>query len=147
MESKSGYEAWTNVEDFFKFEQKIKHLNIEFIEQPFFAKDFHLYKDCKNKTHFPMMADESCTSDVDIQKLSHGFHMLNIKLMKTGGPLLAIKQLNEARALGMKTMIGCMIETGLGISQAKYLASLCDYFDLDGNLLLQEDPYKTLDIN
>src|SRR5262249_51525481 len=67
---------------------------------------------------------------------------VNVKLVKTGGLTAAITALQTARHLGLKTMIGCMIETSILISAAAQLAELCDYFDLDGNLLIANDPYE-----
>jgi L-alanine-DL-glutamate epimerase-like enolase superfamily enzyme len=73
--------------------------------------------------------------------LAGAYHGINVKLMKCGGIGPALEQITVARALGLSVMIGCMIETGLGIGAAAHLAPLCDWVDLDGNLLLVEDPF------
>jgi L-alanine-DL-glutamate epimerase-like enolase superfamily enzyme len=72
-------------------------------------------------------------------------HGINIKLAKSGGVREAVRMAAAARALGLRVMIGCMIESGLGIAPAAHIASLCDYVDLDGNLLLREDPWPGLE--
>jgi L-alanine-DL-glutamate epimerase-like enolase superfamily enzyme len=70
------------------------------------------------------------------------FHGVNVKVCKTGGVTNALDALQSARKAGLKTMIGCMIESSLLISAAAHLAELCDYLDLDGNLLITNDPYE-----
>lgn len=137
-------EAFDSLDDYLNFEQQIKTFTIEFIEQPFSAKDKDLYKKLKPISLFPLMADESIESRVDFKELSEMFHMVNIKLMKASGYKNGLRLLREAKKFGMKTMIGCMIETSLGISSAMYLAEYADFFDLDGFLLLEKDPFNLI---
>jgi L-alanine-DL-glutamate epimerase-like enolase superfamily enzyme len=139
-----GNEAWDNLESYLIFEKSIEHLNIQFIEQPMKSSMVEEYKKLKPISKFEIMADESIESDVDMQLISQQFHSVNIKLMKASGYHNAIKLLTEAKSLGLKTMIGCMIETSLGISSAINIASLGDYFDLDGSLLIKNDPYDLI---
>jgi glutamate racemase len=73
------------------------------------------------------------------------FHGINVKLMKTGSLSRAVEMLRLARAAGLKTMIGCMVETSVGISAAMELESLADYMDLDGFMLLQEEPFRLVE--
>jgi L-alanine-DL-glutamate epimerase-like enolase superfamily enzyme len=139
-----GNEAWNSIEDYLKFENKIKDLNIQFIEQPFPAKNVDDYIKLKSISRFEIMGDESIEENVDFDLLSKQFHSVNIKLMKASGYFNAIRLLKEAKKYKMKTMIGCMIETSIGISSAIQLSSLGDYFDLDGSLLLKSDPYNRI---
>ena len=89
-----------------------------------------------------IFADESVQDGRIIDDFQLGFHGINVKLSKAGGYYKAQRQLKEARELGLKTMLGCMVESSLGISCAMNIAHGVDYFDLDGFLLLKEDPMK-----
>jgi len=139
-----GNEAWDNLEDYLIFEKSVEHLNIQFIEQPMKSSMVEQYKKLKPISKFEIMADESIESDVDMKLIAEQFHSVNIKLMKASGYFNAIKLLDEAKSFGLKTMIGCMIETSLGISSAINIGSLGDYFDLDGSLLIKNDPYDLI---
>ena len=139
-----GNEAWNSLEDYLIFENEVFDLNIEFIEQPFHAKNIDDYIKLKPISRFLIMGDESIEDDADFESLSLQFHAVNIKLMKASGYYNAIKLLKEAKKHHLKTMIGCMIETSVGISCAIQLSSLGDYFDLDGSLLLKSDPYNKI---
>ena len=86
-----------------------------------------------------MIADESCRTEADVAKCHGNFHGINVKLCKCGGPTPGARMLRQARDLGMKTMVGCMIESSVGISAAAQLLQLLDYADLDGAVLLAED--------
>src|SRR5207237_6092695 len=77
----------------------------------------------------------------DIAQAAECFHGVNVKLVKTGGISGGYDALQAARKAGLKTMIGCMIETSILISAAAHLAELCDYLDVDGNILITNDPY------
>ncbi|HAR20836.1 MAG TPA: dipeptide epimerase [Cytophagales bacterium] len=134
-------EAYTNPDILLGDLKKLSDQNIEFIEQPFPAACFEEYRYLKNKSPFPVFADESITDEADFDYLAESFHGINVKLMKAGGYLNAIHLLKEARKRGLKTMIGCMVETGLGISSGLHLASLAHYLDLDSFLFLKNDLY------
>lgn len=144
-----GNEAWDNLNDYLAFERALETYDlakkVEFIEQPFAACDIELYKKLFPISKFPVMADESIESDANFSELKSMFHIVNIKLMKAGGYFKAIELLKTAKSHGLKTMLGCMVETSCGIRSAMYLNSLADYFDLDGHLLLQSDPYNYVD--
>ena len=115
---------------------------IQFVEQPM-PRDTAL-KDLiwlKERSPLPVFADESCHTTRDIPRCAEGFHGVNVKLVKTGGVSMAKETLEAARRAGLKTMIGCMIETSVMISAAAHLAELADFLDLDGNLLITNDPY------
>lgn len=136
-------EGWRDFDEVMRFFEKIKKTNIEFIEQPMPAVGFdEEYFELKNVSPYELIADESIEAEVDFDKIEKMFHGINVKLMKTGSYYKAIRFLREARIRNMKTMVGCMIETSLGIRSAYYLSSLCNYNDLDGFLLLKDDPFK-----
>jgi L-alanine-DL-glutamate epimerase-like enolase superfamily enzyme len=94
------------------------------------------------RSPLPLFADESCHTISDIDRCAEGFHGVNVKLVKTGGVSMAYDTLQAARKNGLKTMLGCMIETSVLISAAAHLAELADYLDLDGNLLITNDPFS-----
>jgi L-Ala-D/L-Glu epimerase len=139
-----GNEAWSDFDQYKKFEESVKDCHIQFIEQPFKASMIDDYIQLKKKSHFEIMADESIEQKVDFELIQKQFHSINVKLMKAGGLDHAINLLVTARQYGLKTMLGCMIETSLGISQAIYLSSLADYYDLDGSLLIKNDPFNLI---
>jgi len=137
-------EAWkTKEEALRKIEWLAADGHIEFVEQPMpastEAKDLIWLK---GRSPLPIMADESCISVEDIPHCSECYHSINVKLVKTGGISGAFETLKAARSRGLKTMIGCMIESSVLISAAAHLAELTDYLDLDGNLLISNDPYR-----
>jgi L-Ala-D/L-Glu epimerase len=96
----------------------------------------------KSRSPLPLMADESYLSAKDAGLCAECFHAVNVKLVKTGGISGAYDALMAARKAGLKTMIGCMIESSVLISAGAHLAELTDYLDLDGNLLITNDPYR-----
>ncbi len=116
--------------------------HIEYVEQPMPAstptKDWVWLKE---RSPLPIFADESYHLAEDIDQAKECFHGVNVKLVKTGGISAGYEALKVARKAGLKTMIGCMIETSILISAAANLAELCDFLDLDGNLLISNDPY------
>jgi L-alanine-DL-glutamate epimerase-like enolase superfamily enzyme len=90
----------------------------------------------------PIIADESVETSRDIEALIGAVDGINIKLMKCGGLCEALKMIHVARAVGMKVMLGCMVESSVGITAAAHLSPAVDYADLDGNLLLAQDPFS-----
>ncbi|MCO4754601.1 MAG: hypothetical protein KC478_08960 [Bacteriovoracaceae bacterium] len=137
-------EAFSDTDSFYKFIESIENFNIQFIEQPFKASDRALYREVKGECPFEIMADESIEDSADFDELKLMFDSVNIKLMKTGGYLKALELIEKAKASGMKVMLGCMIESSVGISNALRLASLADYLDLDGSLLIKNDPFNLI---
>ena len=95
----------------------------------------------KQRSPLPLFADESYHLAKDIEQAAECFHGVNVKLVKTGGVTGGFEALKAGRKAGLKTMIGCMIETSILISAAASLAELCDYLDLDGNILISNDPF------
>ena len=116
--------------------------NIQFIEQPMPrttpAKDLVWLKE---RSPLELVADESYHNESDIPFCAECFHGVNVKLVKTGGISVAYSALQAARRVKLKTMIGCMIESSVLITAAAHLAELTDYLDIDGNLLINNDPY------
>ena len=115
-------------------------LGVEYVEQPLPADDPGGPR-LKREAALPVYVDEDCHTLADVAPCSERAHGINIKLAKSGGIREAHKMAVAARALGLGVMLGCMIETGLGISAGCQIASLFDHVDLDGNLLLAEDPW------
>jgi L-alanine-DL-glutamate epimerase-like enolase superfamily enzyme len=116
--------------------------HIQFVEQPMPASTAH--KDwlwLKERSPLPIFADESYHTAKDIPHVAERFHGVNVKLVKTGGISAGFEALKAARKAGLKTMIGCMIETSILINAAAHLAELCDFMDVDGNILIKNDPY------
>jgi L-alanine-DL-glutamate epimerase-like enolase superfamily enzyme len=134
-------EAFTDPDKCIAWMEKIGSERILFIEQPMPAscKMESIY--LKKNTSFLLFADETVTNDPDFDFLPQAFDGVNMKLMKAGGYLNGLRILKEARRRRMKTMIGCMVETTLGISSAMHLASLADFIDLDSFLLLTHEPF------
>jgi L-alanine-DL-glutamate epimerase-like enolase superfamily enzyme len=95
----------------------------------------------KSRSPLPIFGDESYHRARDAARCAECYHGVNVKLLKTGGISAAVDALRAARNAGLKTMIGCMIETSVLISAAAHLATLADYLDIDGNLLVSNDPY------
>ena len=116
--------------------------NIEFVEQPVPAHDLAGLKMIRDNVPLPIIADESCVTIEDIPRLSECVDGVNLKLMKNNGIRNVFKMIQVARAHHLRVMLGCMIETSLSITAAAHLTPLVDYADLDGNLLIDNDPYK-----
>jgi len=116
--------------------------HIQFVEQPMpQTTNREDLKWLKQRSPLPLFADESYHSAGDLAHCAECFHGVNVKLVKTGGVSAGFEALKAAKAAGLKTMIGCMIETSVLISAAAQLAELCDFLDVDGNLLITNDPY------
>jgi L-Ala-D/L-Glu epimerase len=136
-------EGWKTKEQALEMiEWLAKDGHIEFVEQPMPAatpaKDWIWLK---QRSPLPILADESYHSAKDVAQAVECFHGVNVKLVKTGGISGGFEALSAARKAGLKTMLGCMIESSILISAAAHLAELCDYLDLDGNILITNDPY------
>jgi L-alanine-DL-glutamate epimerase-like enolase superfamily enzyme len=115
---------------------------IQYVEQPLpAATSVEDWAWLKQRSPLPIFADESYHPACDLTQAAECFHGVNVKLIKTGGISAGFEALQAARKAGLKTMIGCMIESSILISAAAHLAGLCDFFDLDGNILITNDPY------
>ncbi len=137
-------EAWKDVDSLLNFIPKLKPYPIEFIEQPMPAEMEDAYAYLKGKSNICIMGDESVLNQPNFDKLERQFDGVNMKLMKAGGYLNGVRILREAKARGMKTMIGCMVESTLGIKSAWSLCCLAEYADLDGCLIVGNEPFRLL---
>lgn len=136
-------EGWTTKEEALRrLEWLARDPNIEFCEQPMPATspaaDFGWLKE---RSPLPIVADESYLGAADIERCAECFHGVNVKLCKTGGVTRGFEALSAARRAGLKTMLGCMIESSILTSAGAHLAALTDWLDLDGNLLITNDPF------
>jgi L-alanine-DL-glutamate epimerase-like enolase superfamily enzyme len=135
-------EAWQDVDSLLVFMEKYKKSNIQFFEQPLPSALKEEYKYLKKQSPFELVADESVTNHVDLEEIAAQFHGINMKLMKAGGYFNGIKILQDAKKQGLKTMIGCMVETSLGIFSAINLCNDINYIDLDGHFLIENEPFN-----
>jgi L-Ala-D/L-Glu epimerase len=127
--------------------EKIKWLetqNVQFVEQPLSSKNNESMIYVKERVNLPLIADESVKNSAGIAEIKNYFDGINIKLMKCGGILEAIKMVRLAREYNLKVMVGCMSESSLGISAAANLLPMVDYADLDSHLLIKNDPFDGL---
>ncbi|MEZ6039889.1 MAG: dipeptide epimerase [Planctomycetaceae bacterium] len=123
-------------------------LGVEFIEQPMSPSASEAEKKLVfEQSALPIIADEDCQTEHDVARCREYFHGINVKLCKCGGMTPALRMLQYARTLGMKTMLGCMVESSIGISSAAQLLPLLDYADLDGALLLADQPATGVQIS
>lgn len=136
---KSPQEALENIE-------WLASRGVIFVEQPLNKADMDGHRWLKERSPLPIIADEAVQTSADIPALAGAYDGINIKLMKSGGLHEAYKMAVLAKALGMKVMIGCMTETGCAVSAAAQLAPLADWADLDGNLLISNDPFNGMRI-
>jgi L-alanine-DL-glutamate epimerase-like enolase superfamily enzyme len=117
----------------------LKELGVELVEQPLAKDNWEGMKTLFKESSIPIIADESCVSESDVEKCHQHFHGINIKLTKCSGITPARRMIKRARELDMKVMIGCMNESSVGTAAIAQLAPLADYVDMDGPLLLAED--------
>lgn len=136
-------EGWKTKEEALR---KIRWLErdggIEFVEQPMRADMTAEHAWLRERVNMPILADEACTDIAAIPALAGAYDGLNVKLDKAGGMLEAYRWITMARALGMKTMLGCMVSSSISVTAAAHLSPLVDYADLDGNLLISNDRYR-----
>ncbi|KAB7732054.1 dipeptide epimerase [Rudanella paleaurantiibacter] len=123
-----------------QFAPELKALNVEFIEQPLPADDYTGQARVFAESALPILADESCIVENDVDKCINRFHGVNIKLTKCGGLTPARRMIDRAKSAGMSVMVGCMTESSVGISAIAQLLPLLDYVDMDGTLLITNDP-------
>lgn len=139
-------EAWTPKEAVRKAGW-LADRDVEFVEQPVPAENPEGLRYVYERSELPIAADESCVTAADVPAIADRCDVANLKLMKTGGLLEARRVIATARAHGLEVMCGCMIESNASIAAAAQLAPLLDYADLDGSLLLAEDPYEGIDLS
>ncbi|WP_101294361.1 dipeptide epimerase [Halegenticoccus soli] len=139
-------EAWTPREAV-RMCETLAEYGVEFVEQPVPAEDPAGLKFVYERSALPIAADESCVALPDVPAVADRADVVNLKLMKCGGLREATRMIHAARAHGLEVMLGCMVETNAAIAAACHLAPLLDYADLDGSLLLAEDPYAGVDLD
>jgi L-Ala-D/L-Glu epimerase len=132
-------EAWSADEALEALPQ-LAELGVEYCEQPLEAGD-PAGAEVKRRSPIPIYVDEDCHTLADVAACAERAHGINVKLAKSGGIREAVRMVHAARALGLGCMLGCMIESGLGIAAGAHIASLFEHVDLDGNILLREDPW------
>lgn len=130
--------AWTTGEALEKI-PVLADLGVEFIEQPLAKDNWEGMKQLFEASPIPLIADEACVIEQDVEKCHGYFHGINIKLTKCSGITPALRMIKKARSLDMKVMVGSMNESTVGSSAIAHLAPLLDYVDADGPLLLAED--------
>ncbi len=134
-------EGWKNKEEAVRKINWLEKQGVEFIEQPLPASMIQETRWVRSRVHIPVIADEACERPEDIPKLRDAYDGINVKLDKCGGMLQAYRMMAIAKSLGMKTMLGCMISSSVSVTAAAQLSPLVDYADLDGNLLIANDPF------
>jgi len=130
--------AWTAAETI-KNAPLLKTLGVEFLEQPLKADDWEGMEKVMHRSVLPVIADESCIVETDVEKCGLHFSGINIKLTKCGGLTPALRMIKKGKELGLKVMVGCMTESTVGISAIAQLLPQLDYVDMDGAMLLKED--------
>jgi L-alanine-DL-glutamate epimerase-like enolase superfamily enzyme len=137
-------EAWS-VDEALDALPQLAELGVEYCEQPLRAGDAG-GAELKARSPIPIYVDEDCHTLADVAACAERAHGINIKLAKSGGIREGVRMASAARALGLGVMLGCMLESGLGIAAGCQIASLCDHVDLDGNLLLAHDPWPGVEL-
>ncbi len=140
-------EGWSSKEEALEKIRWLEGQGVEFVEQPLPAHDLEGTAWLRERVNIPIIADENVSSSADIAKLQYVFDGVNIKLMKCGGLREAMRIIYAAKVLSMKIMLGCMIESSVAISAAAQLSPLVDYADLDGNVLISNDPFVGVRLN
>jgi L-alanine-DL-glutamate epimerase-like enolase superfamily enzyme len=137
--------GWTR-DDAVALLPELVDLGVELIEQPFPARAYRDLAWLQERSSLPVVADESCVLPEDLDALEGVVAGVNVKVAKCGGIGAAHEMLDEARRRGFRTFLGCMEETSVGIAGSAVVASLADWVDLDGNLLLADDPFDGLEL-
>lgn len=140
-------EGWKNKEEALERILWLKSQGVEFIEQPMPSHMIEETAWLRERAGIPIVADEAVKTAADIPLLATAYDGINIKLMKSGGIQEAMRMIGMAKSLGMKVMLGCMIESSVAISAAAHLAPFVDWADLDGNLLIKNDPFTGVKVD
>ncbi len=139
-----GNEGWT-LESARELLPDLRRLDVELVEQPFPREDLESYRALREASDRPpVFADEGCDTAADVARLAPYVDGVNLKLAKAGGLRETQRAMATARALGLGVMLGCMVESELGIAHAAQLAPIADVVDLDGHLLLRSSPFRGL---
>jgi L-alanine-DL-glutamate epimerase-like enolase superfamily enzyme len=139
-----GNEGWT-IDIARELMPELARMGVEFVEEPFPADDLDSYRQLREvRDRIPVVIDEGCKDLASLARIATYADGINIKLSKCRGIREAVRMVHAARALGLSVMLGCMIESELGIAQAAQVAPLVDYVDLDGHLLIKDGPFRGL---
>jgi L-alanine-DL-glutamate epimerase-like enolase superfamily enzyme len=139
-----GNEAWSDADSLLQFVERVgtlPGLQVRLLEQPLPATHAPDYRYLHARSPWPVFADESVTDTADFEDIAQQFHGVNMKLMKAGGYRNGLRILRETQAHGLQTMLGCMVETSLGIWAALQVSGLAQVCDLDGFLILRDEPF------
>ena len=134
-------EGWKTKEEAVRKINWLEKQGVEFIEQPLPAHMIEENRWVRARVHMPIICDEGCLHAEDIPKVKDAFDGINVKLDKAGGVMEAWRMIQIAKSFGMKTMLGCMVSSSCTVTAAAHLSPLVDYADLDGNLLISNDPF------
>ncbi len=135
-------EGWKDKEEAVRKINWLEKMGVQFVEQPMPASMLEEMRWVHSRVHLPVIADEAVLHPDQIPKLVGAYDGINVKLDKAGGIMEAYRMIQIAKALGLKTMLGCMISSSVSVTAAAHLSPLVDYADLDGNLLIANDPYE-----
>lgn len=135
-------EGWKSVDEAVRKIKWLEKQGVEFIEQPLPASMLAETGEVRKRVDLPILADECCLHPEDIPRIAPYFDGINVKVDKAGGLRQAMRMIEMGRALKLKVMCGCMVSSSLAITAAAQLSPLIDYADLDGNLLIRNDPYE-----
>jgi L-alanine-DL-glutamate epimerase-like enolase superfamily enzyme len=135
-------EGWKDKEEAVRKINWLESQGVEFIEQPMPADMLEETRWVRRRVHLPIIADEAAVNARAIPKLVDAYDGVNVKLDKCGGIQQALRMIYVARSLGMKVMLGCMVSSSVSVTAAAHLSPMVDYADLDGNLLIANDPYS-----
>jgi L-alanine-DL-glutamate epimerase-like enolase superfamily enzyme len=135
-------EGWTDKEEAIRKINWMETQGVAYVEQPMPAHMIEETRYVRSKVHLPIFADEACTDVAMIPQLRDAYDGINVKLDKSGGMLEAYRWIEVTRAMGMKVMLGCMVSSSCSVTAAAHLSPLVDHADLDGNLLVANDPWR-----
>jgi L-alanine-DL-glutamate epimerase-like enolase superfamily enzyme len=133
-------EGW-GAEEALDLLRQLAPLDVQYCEQPLPADAMLENEELKRDSPIPIYVDENCHTLRDVADCARVAHGINVKLAKSGGIREAVRMVHAARALGLGCMLGCMIESGIGIAAGAHISSLFDHIDLDGNILIAHDPF------
>lgn len=139
-------EGWKDKEEAVRKINWLETQGVEFVEQPMPAAMIEETRWVRSRVHLPIIADEAAVSASAIPKLVDAYDGVNVKLDKCGGIQQALRMIYVAKSLGMKTMLGCMVSSSVSVTAAAHLSPLVDYADLDGNLLISNDPFSGVQV-
>jgi len=139
-------EGWTDRDEAARKIEWLVERGVELVEQPMPAAMLEETRWLRDRFDVPIFADEACQHPSDIMRLAAAYDGVNIKLDKAGGMAAALRMIHAARACGLKVMLGCMVSSSVSTTAAAHLSPLVDFADLDGNLLIANDPWSGVQV-